>query len=31
MSFGAWMVQFLDGISGWAGVTITKFFTAVKQ
>ena len=26
-SFGAWIAQFLGGTPGWAGVTITKFFT----
>ena len=29
MSFGAWIVQFLGVTSGWAGVTITKFFSAI--
>jgi hypothetical protein len=27
MSFGACIAQFLGVTSGWAGVTITKFFT----
>jgi hypothetical protein len=27
VSFGTWIAQFLDGTSGWPGVTITKFFT----
>jgi hypothetical protein len=29
MSFGGWIDQFLGVTSGWSGVTITKFFSAI--
>jgi hypothetical protein len=29
MSFWTWIAQFLGDTSGWAGVTITKFFSAI--